>query len=333
VKFYCVGMVVLLALFAGVLPVFAADTATPGAADKVIVAPSKADKAMATHVLDLAHKAQGTVGQESANFILNGWPHDGVRVLTGETPSTAKGIVWARELVQSFIDVLEKVPTWPKPPAIVVPYTEKAPVIDGKLDDLAWKNALVLHGASALNTTKQVDNTTWRLMWDEHYLYLGVNCADKEVIAPKLEHNGPIYNYDCVEFFLLPDFNTRKYWEIEVSATGDLYEAMNTKSPDHWGGQNDLTAHVQGLKYATSVQGVANKPGDTTTTGYTVTMAVPFDQLPGAATGAKGAAGMQLHFMLAHMDKNSGSFTAYAFYPLMSWTHNIWGYATMTLKK
>ncbi len=93
---------------------------------------------------------------------------------------------------------------------------------------------------------------------------------------------------------------------------------------------------MQGLKYAATVQGVANSPGDTSTTGYTVEMAVPFDQLPGATIDAIGRfphQRNQLRFMLARMDKNSHSFTPYAFCPLLSWTHNIWNYATMTLAK
>jgi len=295
-----------------------------------IVAPTDADKALAARALELAQKAQGTQGQESANFLLNDWPRGCARILAGEQPANAKDLEFARGLIGGIADCLQKAPTWPKQLAVDVPYTKQAPVIDGKLDDRAWKKALVLKGAYVLNDTKCVNNTTWRLMWDEQNLYVGVQCDDAEIVAPKLPHNGDIYNYDCVELFLLPDLKKGQYWELEMSASGDLYEAMNTKWGDHWGGAIDYNAHLEGLRYVSLAQ---PKTRDGKDTGFTVEMAVPFNQLPGAAKDARAAAGTQIHFLLARMDKNKDSFTAYCFRPLLSWTHNIWNYATMTLKK
>ncbi len=221
VKYWCVCMAVLLVLGASLLPARAQDGGTAGDADTPMATPTAADKTLAARAFELARKAQGTMGQEQANFLLNDWPRGVVNLLTGDKPIKAKELSEARGMAKGFAEILEKAPTWPQPPSIIVPYTRTAPVIDGTLRDPAWKKALVLHGACALNSTTKVDNTTWRLMWDEHDLYLGVTCADKEVIAPKVGHNGDIYDYDCVEFFLLPDFSTRQYWELEVGATGE----------------------------------------------------------------------------------------------------------------
>lgn len=313
------------------LPGIAADEEKKPA---VLVMPTAADKELGARALELGKKAQGTMGQESANFLLNDWPSGLVKVLMSDEKVPEDQLGFARGCIKNFADTLAKVPGWPTPPSVRVPYTKSMPVIDGKLNDAAWQHALVLQGVCVLNEKKRAAGpaTTWRLMWDEKYLYLGVSCADTKIIAPRVGHNGPIYDNDCVELFLLPDFAKGVYWELEVSAIGDLFELQYTKKFDHWGSNPNQGVLMQGLLYAAALHGTANKSDDTDS-GYGVEMAVPFASLPGAAATAKGTAGQTLRFMLARMDRTPTSFTPYAFCPLLSWTHNIWNYATMTLKK
>jgi hypothetical protein len=296
------------------------------------VAPTAEDKALATKALALAKVAEGNMGRETANFLLRDWPNGLAKMLLGDAPATASGLTFARDVVKGMLVPLERAATWPKPPALQVPRAKTAPKIDGTLDDPAWKRARVLRGAYAFNETAKVDNTTWRLLWDAQYLYIGVACTDDDVIAPVVERDGKVFDNDCIEAFVLPDWKTLAYWELEVSAVGGLMDNRCVKNPDHWGGKMDTTATLAGWQVATTVQGTANTPGDTDT-GYTVEMAIPVTQLPGMTPESAFTRGQTLRLLLARMDRGKGAFTAYAAFPTLSWTHNVWNYATVTLAK
>jgi len=297
-----------------------------------IVAPTAEDKALAARVIPLAKAAQGTLGQESANIILNGWPGGLVPLLSGEKPATADQLSFARSVLGGIVAALVQAPTWPHPKLIKVPHAKTAPVIDGKLDDPAWKHAVVLKGAYPLNSLTVEHNTTWRMLWDAHYLYIGVECLDSDLSAPVLPRDGAVYNADCIEFFIMPDAKTRCYWELEFGITGSIYDALNVKAPDQWGGKMDASATMKGLQVATVLNGTANDSRDVDK-GYTMEVAVPINELPGLAATATAVPGMHFDVMLARMDKTGDKITAYACVPLLSWFHNIWNYCPVELKK
>ena len=260
-----------------------------------------------------------------------------MRQLAGESKATAAQLAGARKEVARMLGVLESARSWPKPLPTYVPYTSRPPIIDGKLDDVLWANAVTYEGAYPMNSAVATKNpnTIWRMLWDKQYLYIAIECEDADVIAPALKRNDKIYNYDCVEVFLLPDMATRAYWEIEVSPTGSLYEGLNVKHPAHWGSDINLDVDVKGMKVAYSVDGtpnVADKDKKEKDKGYIVELAIPFNQLPGAAADKEAKIGDTLWFTMARMDRNAhDDFTAYSFLPMLSWTHNIWNYDQMVL--
>ncbi len=316
--------VVLLASLA--LAVWAADAPEP------TVAPTAEDKALATRTLAAARADENNMGRETANFLLRDWPGGLAKMLLGDTPATAKGLEFARGVLKGMLIPLERAQKWPTPATIKVPFAKTAPKIDGKLDDPAWKHARVLKGAYAFNETKKIDNTTWKLLWDAQYLYVGVECKDADIIAPDVKRDGAVYDNDCVEAFVLPDMKTLQYWELEANPTGGLYDSRCTKKPDHWGGAMDPAATMVGWQVAYTVKGTPNKPDDTDT-GYTMEMAIPVTQLPGMTATSVFTKGETLHLLLARMDRSKGAFTAYAFLPTLSWTHNVWNYAPVELAK
>lgn len=297
-------------------------------------APTDADKALAAKAIQLAEKCRDNLGREQSNFLLNDWPRYSVKFLAGEAVANHKQLVEARNRVTGFIEVLDKAKNWPQPPKMKIPYTKKAPVIDGKLDDKVWKKAWNSTDYYELNSDKLVKTPkqTWRMMWDEQYLYMSADCADTDIISPVLPRDGEVYNYDCVELFVMPDFANAEYWELEFGVTGSIYDSLCKKNLDHWGGVNNTKAEMTGLKAAIVTNGTANKSDDKDT-GYTVEIAVPFSQLPGYVADSKLKSGQQMRVLLARMDKNTEDFKPYAAWPLLSWTHNIWNYATLELKK
>ena len=109
------------------------------------------------------------------------------------------------------------------------PRAEPAPVLDGKLDDAVWQRALSVSGFTVLNTDKLVSpQTSFRLLWDDKYLYLAVKCDE-----PQMDKISPIrYTYDesavfgreSIEFFVDPNHTHDLYYQLAFNAGGGLYD-------------------------------------------------------------------------------------------------------------
>jgi len=294
-----------------------------------------ADKALAARAEDvIARIGTGvTPGREYANRLRDDYFVRVYRQLKGEEPARKGELNWPRQSIKQCCDLAELGPTWPLPPLAKVPRASHAPSMSGKLDDPAWKNALTYTGMYAFNAKEPAASPkmTWKMMWDDKYLYVGFDCEDTDIIAPVMKRDDPVYSADCVEVFLLPEFRYRTYWEIEASPSGSIYDSVQCKNIDRWGLTTDPAQDVKGLKVALNVVGKFNHTAPTDK-GYTVEFAVPFSELP-EYSRAKPRAGQKLHFMLVRLDKNSDKMTPYAYQPLLAWGHNIWNMAEMELVK
>ena len=97
-------------------------------------------------------------------------------------------------------------------------------VIDGKLDEAAWKLAPaspryvdILTGAPAIHDTRAT------IVWDDTNLYLGIRVEEPSVRATFTKNNSPIYQDNDVEVFIAgPD----AYYEFEVNAHNTTYEVF-----------------------------------------------------------------------------------------------------------
>lgn len=299
-----------------------------------IVEPTEEDKALAARAEKAVRAAGDSPGREAANSIHTDWIHNNLLMLKGERRASGRQLAAARQHIAKHVEAAEKGSTWPKPPVCKVPFCEKAPTLDGKLDDPAWEKAAVFKDPYPVNEKDAAKDpkTTWRVMWDGKHLYFGFECEDSDLVAPKLAHNEDIYNFDCVEAFILPKFADGVYWEIEVSPSESLFEGLQTKDMNRRGSRADLSKTIEGMRVGVRVDGTLNKSDDKDK-GYSVEIAVPWERLPGFA-GKTPEAGMTLHFMLLRMDRNKDRpLNAYSFIPLLSWSHNIWNYAKMELTK
>jgi hypothetical protein len=299
-----------------------------------VVEPTAEDKALAARVEAIAKISRGTPGQEAANFLLGEWPRDLIPLLKGEEKATADELSSARSAVSRVLETAEKGPAWPKPETMRVPLARKAPIIDGKLDDPAWKDAFVMTGVYVYDEKerREAPATTWRILWDREYLYFAFECADEDIEARPMRKDGPVYEDDCVEIYLLPDFSSGLYWEIVISPTGNLFDSLQSKRFNGYGCVSDTDKNLQGIKIGHTVNGTVNNSSDKDT-GYVVEVAVPFCELPSYTGGKLPAVGQTLYFMISRFDKTGNSIKHYAFQPLLSWGHNIWNYAPMELVK
>lgn len=322
--FICVGICVGL-LFTGMLAAFAAETAQTTAEDH----------ALAARVKSLLQQVVDSPGRERGHWLTHGGMTEPLGRLLGDVPSTAEQLTAVRTSMLKLANDLQEAVSWPHPPTnVTVPYTATPPVIDGVPNESCWRKAAVFTRVYPFNQRKATKTpaTTWRLLWDERYLYVAMTATDPDIVAPTLARDDEVYNADCLEVFLLPDMATRKYWEIEVGATNSLFDAINIKNPDAWGCDYHKEANMQGLLTATRVDGTPNLSADKDR-GYTVEIAIPFAELPDAKPGSLATPGMQLHFLLTRLDRNGATLIPYGCCPVITWVHNIWNYGTMRLVK
>ena len=113
-----------------------------------------------------------------------------------------------------------------------------APVIDGKLDDACWQNAVVIvanHLYAAPGQRTEPPPLVARFAWDEHYLYIAYEVNDTNLVAlASGRESGPLGNrrpvpeeylpekgLDLAEFFL--SFGSeREFWEVHHDAANNL---------------------------------------------------------------------------------------------------------------
>lgn len=159
-------------------------------------------------------------------------------------------------------------------------------VIDGKLDDPAWKEAaftgpFVEVGTGRPNRSFPVDGSA-KLAWDDENLYVAFEVKDKDVrggFDPKAV-DPHLWTRDTVEIMLDPDGDgdNADYYEIQINPQNlvfdtqyDSYNKPKTE-PDGPFGHQDWSA---GLKSAVVVHGTIDKSDDEDE-GYTVEAAIPW---------------------------------------------------------
>lgn len=108
---------------------------------------------------------------------------------------------------------------------VVARRAASAPKIDGDLSDPVWKSAAPgsLHDMAAQGTDIA---TTFRVLYDEGYLYVAWDCEEPE--PPKMRRtetgrDGPAYNQDCVELFLDWEGTSRRYYHFIAAAQKNTF--------------------------------------------------------------------------------------------------------------
>ena len=109
------------------------------------------------------------------------------------------------------------------------PKAERAPVVDGKLDDDAWQQAPLVSGFTLLDTDEHTNvPTSFRVVWDEAGLYLGVHCDEPETgkLNPvRYAHDEhAVFSNETIEFFIDPNHTHGVYYQLAFSVAGSLYD-------------------------------------------------------------------------------------------------------------
>ena len=110
---------------------------------------------------------------------------------------------------------------------------EPAPVLDGKLDDRVWQRAALVSGFTLLGTDELVSpQTSFRLLWDDKHLYLGVQCDEPQMdkISPMryADDGSAVFRDESLEFFVEPDHTHGRYYQLMFNVAGSLYTSGNS---------------------------------------------------------------------------------------------------------
>lgn len=112
-----------------------------------------------------------------------------------------------------------------EPPIYFAPRVTQRPVIDGRLDDDAWKTTPLISGL-VTNREHQPTRfaTEFQLVHDADAIYVAV--LARETNLDRLKHRAwadslqDIFNDDCIEIFLDPQATRRRYYQHIVNAGG-----------------------------------------------------------------------------------------------------------------
>lgn len=131
-----------------------------------------------------------------------------------------------------------------------IPKTDRPLVIDGVLDEPCWKHATPIRADyvnSKLGVLSGEPRMAARYCWDEHYLYIGYETFDRNLLAlgsgqkegpPDNQREGceiwhPQQKLDVVEFFISFG-DERFFWELHHNAANQFNDVWCTVPDPSW---------------------------------------------------------------------------------------------------
>ena len=130
----------------------------------------------------------------------------------------------------------------------ICPRLKEAPVIDGRLDDTAWRGALVLDGFEELGSGSHAKNQTRvRLGFGDKALFVAFECLEPNIEGLRhldREHDGAVWDDDCVELMIDPEpWEPGTQYHLIANALGQQYDGNERGQKwDPDGGWRSVTA-------------------------------------------------------------------------------------------
>ncbi len=91
---------------------------------------------------------------------------------------------------------------------------EKAPTIDGRLDDPAWQQAPWTEDFVDIEGSRRPKprfRTRAKMLWDDHYFYIGAELEEPHVWGTLTKHDSVIFNDNDFELFIDPNGANHEY--------------------------------------------------------------------------------------------------------------------------
>ncbi|MPM67152.1 hypothetical protein SDC9_114069 [bioreactor metagenome] len=196
-----------------------------------------------------------------------------------------------------------------------LPYAPEPPIIDGTTDQL-WEHALIFRGEYRIDEKKPCSSSgTWRFLYDSQKLYFLFEIQDSEIIA-----GAPVYEFDGVELFIMPD--SRLYTYVEL-----VFPAGEENSYTRW----CRISEREGISVQEVTLETLNWKSRTTDNGYIVEGSIGFKDLPGYLLGNPPQAGHMLHLMPVRVERSRSGMEKRTPVPFLYDGHNVYGYLILTL--
>lgn len=163
------------------------------------------------------------------------------------------------------------------PRRYVAPFAPAPPTVDGRLDDAAWRLAAWSEPFVDIEGDRRPAprwRTRMRLAWDSTALYLAASLEEPDLWATLTARDAVIYHDNDFEWFIDPDGDAERYFELEINALGTVWDLFLPR-PYRDGGRAVNAWDIAGLRAAVALDGTLNDPSDRDR-GWTIEMAVPW---------------------------------------------------------
>ena len=172
----------------------------------------------------------------------------------------------------------------PSPKGYVCGRAKVPIVVDGKIDDEAWRLASWTDDFVDIEgdvKPRPRFRTRTKMAWDDESFYIAAELLEPHVWGTLTKHDSVIFQDNDFEVFIDPDGDNHDYYEIEINALNTEWDLLLEK-PYRDGGTAVDAWEIPGLKTATHVNGKLNDPRGLDDS-WTVELAIPWKSLEGRA--------------------------------------------------
>ncbi len=165
------------------------------------------------------------------------------------------------------------------PNLYVSDFADKAPLIDGFIDDEIWGQAQWSETFVDIEgKAKPQYSTNFKMLWDNQNLYILTKLEEEHIWGTLKQRDTIIFNNNSFELFLDPHGDTHNYLELEINALNTVWDLFIGKPYRNNPKVVRFDWDVKGLKTAVAHNGTLNNSTDIDES-WIIEMALPWKSL------------------------------------------------------
>ena len=192
----------------------------------------------------------------------------------------------------------------------IVKNSDSSIVIDGAIDETAWKKAREITEFYNIKTGEKTEGATKaKILCDKENIYVSFVCLDDYFFEDITERDGKVWLNDCVEIFIDSKGDSKIYYEFEVNPVNTVFDARIDYIKDNIDFNKAIKWDCPGFQTA-----VTKFDG-----GYSAEMKIPRNSI---GLTEEEAAVQNPKFNVFRIDRNKKEeFIFYAWSKTNSWFH------------
>ncbi|MCM8764223.1 MAG: carbohydrate-binding family 9-like protein [Candidatus Omnitrophica bacterium] len=151
-------------------------------------------------------------------------------------------------------------------------------IVDGNIDEPAWRKAVPISFVKIVSLDKPVSTTMAYCLYDDRCIYFAFACNDRDIWATLKNRDSQLWDQDVVEIFLKPDFFDDSFYEFQVSPRNIVLDAFilrRFREKMFW---RFTEWNCAGFKSATRINGTLNNWLDEDNS-WKIEISIPFKAL------------------------------------------------------